>query len=92
MTRWDVISVLNYYRGNLKAREVKPREASGPVKGDFGGTLEHCMWLIDEAKENARRGNSEIAKRQLGFIQGCFWRSGLFTIEQLEEHVRWQKF
>lgn len=88
MTRIDVISVLNFYRDHLIARGIEPREASNRVKGEFGGSLEHCMWMIGEAKRDAKIGSTNKARHSLGFIQGCFWRSGLFTIEQLEEHSR----
>jgi hypothetical protein len=50
--------------------------------------LAHCHYMLDEIEGFIQEGRMEKVFRWLGFIQGCLWRSGVFTVEELKNHNR----
>jgi hypothetical protein len=45
----------------------------------------HVVWMIHQISQMTDQGK---VNRWLGFIQGYFWEIGLFTIDEMREHVR----
>lgn len=45
----------------------------------------HLAWMLDEIPkiEDAEKRN-----RWIGFVQGHFWTLGIFTVDEMREHVR----
>jgi hypothetical protein len=63
-----------------------------PKKG--GVANEHIAWMINEcigmlSNPGDTEYNSMYMKinRWVGFVQGVLWKEGLFTIDQMREHV-----
>ncbi len=48
----------------------------------------HYKFMCDEAQRFVDAGRIEKAMRWLGFLQGAFWRSGRFTLDDLKNHSR----
>jgi hypothetical protein len=50
--------------------------------------INHTFSMIDKIEEFIEEDRIEKAFRWLGFIQGCMWATGLYTIEELKNHNR----
>lgn len=50
--------------------------------------LEHCQYMISEIKTFLKQNRIEKSFRWLGFIQGCLWTAGIFSIDQIKDHNR----
>jgi len=50
--------------------------------------LSHCHWMLDEIKNFISQGRIGKAFRWLGFIQGCLWVLGYFSLEEIRGHSR----
>lgn len=48
----------------------------------------HCHAMLDEMEVFLQEGRREKVFRWLGWIQGCLWRSGVYTLEDLKNHNR----
>lgn len=65
-----------------------------PHKFDPQGTpdeqraLLHCWAMLDELEQFTREGRMEKAFRWLGFIQGCLFLSGVYSLDELKDHNR----
>lgn len=85
---WSTLALLKYYREEFRHKAVTPKKG--------GVAMEHCAWMVEEMItlltaysadrfEDAKRLYK--ANRWVGFIQGVFWKEGVFTIDQMREHV-----
>jgi hypothetical protein len=45
----------------------------------------HVVWMIHQIPTLGDEGK---VNRWMGFIQGYFWETGLYTIDEMREHVR----
>ncbi|PIR93828.1 hypothetical protein COT97_04725 [Candidatus Falkowbacteria bacterium CG10_big_fil_rev_8_21_14_0_10_39_11] len=88
MTKDSLLKTLNLYEHVLKSAEVKIQEASfrKHYKTDKQSTLEHCHSMINQIRTFVANDNMDKAWRWLGFLQGCFWTLGLFSLNELREH------
>lgn len=50
--------------------------------------LGHCHDMLDAMERFIAEGRIEKAFRWLGFVQGCLWCAGLFTVAELADHNR----
>lgn len=48
----------------------------------------HCHAMLDEMEIFLQERRIEKVFRWLGWIQGCLWRSGVYTLEELKNHNR----
>lgn len=48
----------------------------------------HVRTMIDKIVALVAEDRMEKAFRWLGFIQGCMWTTGLYSIEELKNHNR----
>ena len=48
----------------------------------------HCHAMLDEMQQFVNEGRMEKCFRWLGFIQGCLWCDGRFTLNELKNHNR----
>ena len=51
-------------------------------------TLGHCHGMLDKILDFIRAGRIEETFMWLGFIQGCLWAEGVYTIAELQDHNR----
>lgn len=84
-----VLEVIGIYRSFF--------EKSGIPKKDFPhnqltntdeNVLAHCHGMLDEMEQFVVKGRMEKVFRWLGFIQGCLWSTGYFTLDELKNHNR----
>jgi hypothetical protein len=70
--------ILSFYQSEFRRLNVKPQRG--------GVALQHCAWMVDESLAFF---GGDIAKinRWIGFIQGVLWKEGIYTIDQLRQHV-----
>jgi len=96
MTGEKVKAVLQHYRERLEADwpgtgserlEGIPATQHAPYLGHLRQIM-HVKFMCEEAQRFVDQGRLEKAMRWLGFIQGCFWKSGIFTLDELEDHSR----
>lgn len=76
MTTEKIIEVLNLYKGVLSNVENKDE------------VISHCMTMIDKTKSFVSEGRIGKAFRWLGFIQGCLYSKGIYSIEEMKAHNR----
>lgn len=50
--------------------------------------LEHCRYMIDKIKIFLQQDRIEKAFRWTGFVQGCLWAAGVFSVNQIKDHNR----
>ncbi len=89
MTPQKVLEVIEIYRKRL--------EGLGMEKVDFPHehllhSLEiglcHCHGMLDKIAGFVKEGRMEKAFRWLGFVQGVFWSSRHYSLEDLKNHNR----
>jgi hypothetical protein len=89
MTADKVREVIAVYRRKFEEMGVPKRKAP---HDSFPATdaeyLAHCHAMLDEMEEFLDQGRIEKVFRWLGFNQGCLWRCGIYTIEEMKEHNR----
>ena len=50
--------------------------------------LAHLHGMLDEMEIFIQEGRMEKVFRWLGFIQGCLWRIGVYTVQEMKNHNR----
>lgn len=89
MTRDKIQSVLDLYKIKLNELGIisvqHPHKIPTPPKNDV---LAHCLTMIDQMEDFLKENRIEKVFRWLGFIQGCLWTCGVYTIEELKNHNR----
>jgi hypothetical protein len=50
--------------------------------------LAHCHRMLDEMVEFTKADRMEKVFRWLGFVQGCFFSGGIYTIAEEKDHNR----
>ena len=89
MTKTKVRKVLALYRKVFKnsfVPEKKFSEDEAPFYDEQA--LAHCHATIAEMEIFLKEGRMDEVFRWLGFIQGCLWTAGLYTLEELKNHSR----
>ena len=49
--------------------------------------VEHVMWCCNQVKLQFSAGETEKACALLGFVQGVLWLAGVYSIDDLRQHV-----
>jgi len=79
--------IIEFYHEEFERLKIKP------MRG--GVALQHCAWMIEECfkmlfeAHNTSVESETLTKinRWVGFVQGVLWKEGIYTIDQLREHV-----
>ena len=81
MSAPQMIKVLQMYCEELEEKGYKP-EKNPYMSGNYAYWMckEVLSWPLEEVWEKANRW--------LGFIQGIFWTTGLYSIDEMREHNR----
>lgn len=74
MTKERVTEVLEIYRTKLSSIENKDE------------ILSHCFEMLDKTRQFIVDDRIGKAFRWLGFIQGCLYSKGVYTIEEMKRH------
>ena len=87
MTPEKVQEVIHLYRGQFERMGVEkfdhPHEAFLTLDES---ALSHCHSMLDKMEHFIEIGKMEKTFRWLGFIQGCLWSQGIFSLEDLKGH------
>jgi hypothetical protein len=87
MTPDKVREVVALYR-TMFAELIDGRSHKCSTDGtpDEHRALLHCWAMLDELEQFTREGRMEKAFRWLGFIQGCLWTCGVYSLDELKDH------
>ena len=89
MTSDKVREVLATYRKKFEELDVPkkqfPHSSLPKSDNDF---LAHCHGMLDEMEIFVQECRMDKVFRWLGFIQGCLWRIGVYTVEEMKNHNR----
>lgn len=96
MTSEQLNQLLDVYSAELQRRGIKP-ERQDPTRTpdvlwaahdtDVNLGLYHALWMVEEMKTFTLE-QWEKSMRWLGFVQGCLWVLGVYTIEEMKDHNR----
>ena len=93
----DLQELVDFYIKELESQSFFSR-SSGTGPEPKSTPLEHACWMLHRMDESCQGygnlwadENSKIKwdkyNRWLGFVQGVLWVSGIYTIDQMREHV-----
>lgn len=94
MTKDKVKEVLAIYRKKMEEMDIskkklaKKKFSSRLSSKSDNDCLMHCHVMLDEMEYFIEEGRIEKVFRWLGFIQGCFWKCGVYTLDQMQNHNR----
>src|SRR5208282_2875827 len=71
--------ILDFYRSEFVRLKVKPQRS--------GVALQHAAWMIEECLVMKFPDDMYKINRWIGFVQGVLWKEGIYTIDQMREHV-----
>jgi len=89
MNAEGVRKAVEIYRRKFAELKIEPVHFPG---NHFSCTSEerlaHCSEVLDEIKRSLNGNGVENAIRWLGFVQGCLWSAGIYTVDDLQSHGR----
>lgn len=93
MTNVKLFDVFCLYQKILRtasSESVEPQrmDVTQPAPEDRRILVAHLLWACEEGKKFVEQRRFEKAMRWLGFIQGCLFARGHFTIDELGNHSR----
>lgn len=90
MTKDKLKEVTQYYKRllNCRAERYALNEKVGPYFNEQVAILKHCRYMANEILSFLEQNSTEKAFRWLGFLQGCLWTTGVFSLDELKEHNR----
>lgn len=91
MTPEKLLSVIDEYEDIFRAMGITSQdsphcEIMGPEDG--ADVLAHCYGMLSKMRVFIMEKRIEKTMRWIGFIQGCLWSYGIFSLGQLQEHSR----
>ena len=89
MTADKIREVLMIYRKKFVEMGIPKKQFPHNLlpKSD-SDSFAHCHRMMDEMEVFIQEGRMDKVFRWLGFIQGCFWKAGIYTVEELSNHSR----
>lgn len=75
-----ISDLLTIYREKFKEIPIMPQDTL--VK------LKHALEMIDKMEAFHTEGQIEKFNRWLGFVQGVFWMTGVYTLDEMKTHNR----
>ena len=89
MTSEQVKRAIQKYREQFEALGIRPQGFPHEKLVDSPAvTLQHCYGMLNQMEEFLVEGNMEKVFRWLGFIQGCLWIQGVYSLDSLKEDNR----
>ncbi len=84
-----VLEVINVYRVHFKNLGIPKNDfPHQQILSNKEWMLAHCHGMLDEMDKFVAEDRIGKAFRWLGFIQGCLWSAGHYTLEELKNHSR----
>lgn len=89
MSPEKVLEVIDIYREALERIGVGAKSHNHNTQATSPeAILEHCHQMLDQMERFVAEGRMEKTFRWLGFVQGCLWSQGVFTIGEMANHNR----
>lgn len=89
MTSEKMLSLIRFYRERFEHWGIGKRKAPHDKwKKPEHEVLAHCHNMLDKMEGFVAEGRMEKAFRWLGFIQGCLWSFGEYSLEELKNHSK----
>ncbi len=89
MDATKILEVIKIYRDYFTAKGIGVMDFPHSEKPDSQEEiLAHCHGMLDKMEGFIKEGRIEKTFRWLGFIQGCLWSTGQFSLEDLKNHNR----
>jgi len=89
MDEKKVLKVIGIYRRGFKKMGIPKKDfPHDQLINTKENMLAHCHGMLDEIEVFVAEGRIEKAFRWLGFIQGCLWSTGHYTLDELKNHNR----
>jgi hypothetical protein len=86
MTADKVRQVVALYRQEFHELAIPAGEYIYERTPDSYSALAHCHEMLAKIEDFAADGQMDKAFRWLGFVQGCLWAYGVYTIDQMRQH------
>jgi methionine salvage enolase-phosphatase E1 len=84
-----LLDVIAIYRKNFIRKKIEAVDFSHidkPIKCEE--ILSHCHGMLNKMEKFVLEGRIEKAFKWLGFVQGCLWSAGYYSLEDLKNHNR----
>jgi len=84
-----ILEVIGVYRKFFESHGIDKADYPHYLKpGALKNTLAHCHGMLDKMEVFIKEGRIEKTFRWLGFIQGCLWMAGCYSLDDLKNHNR----
>ena len=92
MTEAKILEVVAKYKKHPFLAQIRngKRHRANEKVNSYPAFYSHMLWMCNEVEKFVSQGRKEKAFRWLGFIQGCLWMNGDYTLSQLANHNRLQ--
>ncbi len=96
MTVWNILKVIIAYKKEFILNNILPIEYNDQglttinKKPNPIEIAQHGHWMAIQIEENIKKGEFDIGRlnRWLGFIQGCLFSIGSYSIYEMRDHNR----
>ena len=99
MTKEKVLEAIKGYRSRLHSKgldscDLPHDRYMNEEYGLFMGSevtmlgLSHCLGMLDQMERFVVEDRMDKVFRWLGFVQGCLWMAGYYTLDELKNHNR----
>jgi hypothetical protein len=90
MTKEKVLEVISIYRKHFKEKGFGTVNALNHDEFGYLGMIHmiYCHEMLDKMEKMVAEGQMEKVFCRLGFVQGCLWSLGIYTLEELKSHNR----
>ena len=84
-----VLEVIGVYRNFFESLHIEKKNFKPTLNmpGELNALM-HCHGMLDQMEQFVKEGRMDKAFRWLGFIQGCLWSAGHYTLDDLKNHSR----
>lgn len=84
-----ILDVIARYRDHFTKEKIGTVDFSHTDKPkSYEEMLAHCHGMLDKMEKFILEDRMEKTFRWLGFIQGCLWSAGQYSLEDLKNHNR----
>jgi len=89
MNSEKILEVIYVYKDYFLEDNIEPLDFIHGDKLAFStDVLSHCCGMVNKIEKFVVEGRKEKAFRWLGFMQGCLWSLGIYSLDDLKNHNR----
>jgi hypothetical protein len=86
MTKDKIREVIKEYKQMLMFKECRKIRSNESIVQTSSEVLNHCYYMLDKMEILIAEDRMEKVFRWLGFVQGCLWSLGFFSVDSLKNH------